>query len=168
MPRTSLSGWRIHAAIGVGVAWSALLLAGLDRPADDAPRASPAPRPVAAVDPSEVAALLPGTWLREQPDGPVRSRRLLRLEPGGTFREQVRLVTATGDVSVHTHAGTWLHDGTNLKRKYTVMNGRPPSRLNLPFATFEIRFESRDVFVGVDHVHRNTVRYVRVGEATPL
>ena len=65
-------------------------------------------------------------------------------------------------------AGTWFHDGTNLKRKYTVMNGQPSSRLKLPFATFEIRFASRNEFVGTDHVHRNTVRYERVSPQTEL
>ncbi len=162
MPRTSLSGWRARGAIGVGIAWIALLLAGHDRPAE--PLERPAPAPAATVDPSAVADLLPGTWLREQDEPGVRARRLLRLEAGGTFHERVRLVAADGAVTQLEHAGTWLYDGTNLKRKYTLMNGRPPSRLNLPFATFEIRFETRNAFTGVDHIHRNTVRYVRVGD----
>jgi len=115
-----------------------------------------------------VAGRLPGTWLREHVERGVRSRRLLHLEPRGTFREQVRIVSPSGEVSHHEHAGFWFYDGTNLKRKYTLMNGQPPSRLNLPFATFEIRFESRDEFVGTDHVHRNTVRYERVSPETEL
>lgn len=158
MPRESLSGWRATCAVAIGVASLALVLASHDRPAVDAvpPRAAAAPQPAGTVD---VAQWLSGTWLREHVEQGVRSRRLLHLEPDGTFREQVRLVSATGQASRHEHAGTWLYDGTNLKRKYTLMNGEPPSRLNLPFATFEIRFESRDEFIGTDHIHRNTVGY---------
>lgn len=166
MSRRSLSGWRAASAVGVGVAWLAVVLASYDRPSAQAPAlAAPAQPPPAEVD---VADRLPGTWLREHVDKGMRSRRLLHLEPGGTFSEQVRIVSATGEASRHEHAGTWFYDGTNLKRKYTVMNGRPPSRLNLPFATFEIRFESRDRFEGTDHIHRNTVRYRRVPRETEL
>lgn len=166
MSRQSLSGWRAASAVGTGVAWLALVLASFDRPATEGP-SLPA---VAQRPPDEVDAAdrLPGTWLREQVEPGMRSRRLLRLDPGGTFREQVRIVSASGERSHHEHAGTWLFDGTNLKRKYTVMNGRPPSRLNLPFVTFEIRFESRDDFVGTDHIHRHTVRYRRVAPETEL
>lgn len=166
MSRHSLSGWRAASAVGIGVAWLALVLASFDRPV---PEASPLPalaqRPPAEVD---VADRLPGTWLREQVGQGMRSRRLLHLDPGGTFREQVRIVSASGETSRHEHAGTWLYDGTNLKRKYAVMNGRPPSRLNLPFVTFQIHFESRDDFVGTDHIHRHTVRYQRVAPETEL
>ncbi len=167
MPRQSLSGWRATSAVAIGVAWLALVLAGYDGPAADAPRPVPAldQRQSAQVEPAD---RLPGTWLREQVEQGIRSRRLLRLDPGGSFREEVKLVSANGEVSLHQHAGTWLYDGTNLKRKYTVMNGRPPSRLHPPFATFEIRFESRDEFVGTDHVHRRTVHYERVPAETAL
>ncbi len=167
MPRQSLSGWRATSAIGLGIAWLALVLASYDRPASDALHAVPLPvqPPAEKVD---AADRLPGTWLREQVEQGVQSRRLLRLEPGGDFREQVRIVSASGAVSQHEHAGTWFYDGTNLKRKYILMNGRSPSRLNLPFATFEIRFESRNEFVGMDHIHRNTVRYQRVPPETEL
>lgn len=126
--------------------------------------AVPAERPEVA----DVAGRLPGTWLREQAEQGVRSRRLLDLAADGTFRERVRIVSRDGEVSQQEHAGNWFYDGTNLKRKYTVMDGRPPSRLNLPFATFEIRFESRDEFVGTNHVYRSTVRYERVAPETPL
>lgn len=165
MSRQSLSGWRARSAVAIGVAWLALLLATYDRPTETSPRPALAQRPPAEVN---VADRLPGTWLREQVEQGMRSRRLLHLDPGGTFREQVRIVSAGGEASRHEHAGTWLYDGTNLKRKYTVMNGRPPSRLNLPFATFEIHFESRDNFVGTDHIHRNIVRYQRVPPETEL
>ncbi|QJW83910.1 hypothetical protein HK414_07770 [Ramlibacter terrae] len=46
------------------------------------------------------------------------------------------------------------------------MNGEPPSRLNLPIATFQIAFEAPDEFVGVDHIHGNRVRYRRVAAGT--
>ncbi|MRD47966.1 hypothetical protein [Caenimonas koreensis] len=170
MPRHSLSGWRAATAVAVGIASLALLAASYDRPATDAVFTAATPG-ASSFDSAEIAASLPGTWLREQADDGgqgMRSRRLLHLEPSGTFREEVQIVSASGEVTRQEHAGTWLYDGTNLKRKYTLMNGQPPSRLNLPFATFEIHFESRDIFVGADHIHRNTVRYERVPAQTQL
>ncbi|MGE4241036.1 hypothetical protein [Ramlibacter sp.] len=110
----------------------------------------------------ETATMLEGTWLREYSEADVRVRRLLRLAPGGEFRESVRVVDAAGQVHRMEHEGQWLYDGTNLKRKYTLMDGKPPSRLNVPFATFEVSFATRDEFTGVNHVYRNTVRYRRV------
>lgn len=167
MPRQSLSGWRATVAIGTAVAWLALILASYDRSPQDAvqTRTATGQRPPGQVN---LADQLPGTWLREQVEQGVRSRRLLHLDPSGAFREQVRIVSASGEVSQHEHAGTWFYDGTNLKRKYRLMNGQPPSRLNLPFATFEIHFESPDRLVGRDHIHRNTVRYERVPAETEL
>jgi hypothetical protein len=110
--------------------------------------------------------LLPGTWLREYTARDVRVRRILTLAPGGAFRESVRAIDSAQGVIEHVHEGTWLYDGTNLKRKYTLVDGRPPSRLNLPFATFEIAFETRNEFVGVDHIHRNRIVYRRVPDGT--
>lgn len=153
--------------MALGVAWLALVLASLDRPATDNRDAVPN-QDLPPTDKAEVADRLPGTWLREHVEQGVQSRRLLRLEPGGGFQEQVRIVSASGEVSQLEHAGTWIYDGTNLKRKYTLMNGRSPSRLNLPFATFEIRFDSRNEFVGTDHIHRNIVRYRRVAPDAAL
>jgi hypothetical protein len=167
MSRRSLSGWRATAAVGLGVALLALVLASYDRPLESAADTAPPPAQQPA-DRADVADRLPGTWLREQVEQGVRSRRLLHLDADGTFRERVRIVSARGEVSQHEHAGHWFYDGTNLKRKYTLMDGRPPSRLNLPFATFEIRFESRDEFVGTNHVYRSTVRYERVAPDTEL
>ncbi len=46
------------------------------------------------------------------------------------------------------------------------MNGKPPSRLNLPFATFQVSFEHSDEFIGIDHIHGNSVRYRRVAPDT--
>ena len=111
---------------------------------------------------------LQGTWLREATAQGVTARHLLVLAPDGTFRETARVVDGAGAVTDYVHAGTWLYDGTNLKRKYTVVNGRPPSRLNLPFATFEIAFASRNEFAGVDHIHGNRIAYRRVAPETQL
>ncbi len=119
-------------------------------------------------NPEEAEQQLVGTWLREHQDKGVRSRRLLRLDADGSFEEKVRLTDAAGVVSEHLHAGTWLFDGTNLKRKYTLMNGQPPSRLNLPFATFQIELPSRNELVGTDHIHKHRVHYRRVQPETEL
>jgi hypothetical protein len=115
----------------------------------------------------DVQQQLQGTWLREvSRQGGVTSRHLL--EPGGEFRENVRVVDGKGVATEYVHAGTWLYDGTNLKRKYTLVNGQPPSRLNVPFVTFEIAFASRNEFAGVDHIHGNRIEYRRVAPETEL
>jgi hypothetical protein len=113
------------------------------------------------------ADLLRGTWLREydSKDG-FHVRHVLSLEPGGTFHENVHVVAAAGEVTDYAHEGTWLYDGTNLKRKYTLMNGKPPSRLRMPFATFEISFGSRNDFTGVDHIHGHRIAYHRMAIGT--
>ena len=128
------------------------------------PRAGP--ESSAARAQNEVEQMLPGTWLREYSADEVKARRVLQLAADGGFREMVRATDASGQAIEHVHEGTWLYDGTNLKRKYTLMNGRPPSRLNLPFATFQIAFETRNEFVGTDHIHRNSIRYRRVADGT--
>lgn len=114
----------------------------------------------------DVQEQLQGTWLREYEEGGFRARRIMVLEPDSRFREMVRITDAAGVITEHRHEGTWLYDGTNLKRKYTSMDGRPPSRLNLPFAAFELKFESRNEFIGIDNVHKNQVRYRRVQPET--
>jgi hypothetical protein len=111
---------------------------------------------------------LVGSWVREYQQKDVRARRLLVLEPDGSFREMVRITDGKGAITEHSHEGTWLYDGTNFKRKYTRMDGKPPSRLNLPFAAFQLKFESRNEFVGIDNVHKNEVRYRRVQPETLL
>src|SRR3954451_20000133 len=110
--------------------------------------------------------LLRGTWLREYSEGAVQVRRVLDLEADGAFHESVRIADGGGRITRMAHEGTWLYDGTNLKRKYTLMNGEPPSRLNVPFATFEVAFQSRNDFVGVDHVHGVRIEYRRVANHT--
>jgi hypothetical protein len=114
----------------------------------------------------ETEELLQGTWLREYSAQDVQVRRVLTLAPGGTFRESVRAVDAAGKVTEQAHEGNWFYDGSNLKRKYTLVDGKPPSRLNLPFATFEIAFQTRNEFTGVDHIHRNRIQYRRVAPQT--
>ena len=109
----------------------------------------------------EIEQLLQGTWLREYAADGVTVRRVLTLGAGGAFRESARAVEAGGRATEFVHEGTWLFDGTNLKRKYTSVNGQPPSRLNVPFATFEITFEGRNAFRGKDHVRGNEVHYRR-------
>src|SRR5688500_8094099 len=71
----------------------------------------------------ETEDLLQGTWLREYSADGTRVRRILVLAPGGAFRESARVVDAAGAVTEFAHEGTWLYDGTNLKRKYTLVNG---------------------------------------------
>lgn len=110
--------------------------------------------------------LLRGTWLREYREDGVEVHRVLALQPDGHFREAVRVEEPSGRVTEYAHAGTWLYDGTNLKRKYTSMNGAPPSRLNVPFATVEVQFSSDNDFVGVDHVHGHRMEYHRVAPDT--
>ncbi len=136
---------------------TSLLLAACDSSGSGAP-------PELSADSREdaVRQQLPGTWLREYHQGGIAARRILVLETDGQFREEVRVTDAGGQVTEHLHEGSWLYDGTNLKRKYTLMDGKPPSRLNLPFVTFELTFDSRNEFTGVDHVHKNEVHYRRV------
>jgi hypothetical protein len=114
----------------------------------------------------DVEERLQGTWLREYAIQGVEARRILTLQLDGSFLERVRVVDKAGGITNYVHEGTWLYDGTNLKRKYTLMNGKPPSRLNLPFATFQISFEHSDEFLGIDHIHGHRVRYRRVAPDT--
>lgn len=139
----------------LNIAAAGVLLAAWVEPDADASAAAATHAP----DPAE---LLPGTWLREYGVQDLQVRRTLTLEPDGAFREAVQVTDAAGRVTGYAHAGTWLYDGRNLKRKYSSMNGEAPSRRNLPFATFEITFESRNAFTGVDHIHRNRIAYRRL------
>jgi hypothetical protein len=120
---------------------------------------------VASPDPAREEQLQ-GTWLREYTIQGVKARRILTLQLDGSFRERVRVVDQAGAITDYDHEGTWLYDGTNLKRKYTLMNGQPPSRLKVPFATFQISFENSNEFLGIDHVHGHRVRYRRVAPET--
>ena len=133
------------------------LLAGLLQACNDAP----------ADLPEEVVQdRLPGTWLREFEEKGVRVRRVLVLENDGKFRELVRITDTSGAVTEQNHAGSWLYDGTNLKRKYTLMNGKPVSAPTLPFAAFELKFPSRYEFIGIDNIRKREVRYQWVAPDT--
>ncbi len=116
----------------------------------------------------EVQRRLVGSWLREYDQEGARVRRMLVLGADGHFTETARVVDTAGGVSEHIHVGEWLFDGVNLKRKYTSVDARPPSRLTLPYATFALRFESNREFVGVDNLRKREVRYLRVEDGAAL
>ena len=133
---------------------SGLLLAGCD----NAPEESEA---------DLVKERLVGTWLREYDDQGAHVRRVLILDADGKFREMSTVVASGGADKVESEGeGQWLFDGTNLKRHYSRLNGKPISVPMVPFATFELSFPSRSEFVGVDHVHKLEVHYERVAEGT--
>lgn len=113
-----------------------------------------------------VAQRLVGTWLREYQDESALVRRVLVLESGGGFREMATATDAGSLVAEHVHEGEWRFDGTNLKRRYLRMDGRVPAAPIVPFATLELRFPSRNEFIGVDNVRKREVRYRRVSEGT--
>lgn len=111
---------------------------------------------------------LVGSWLRDYEQDGAHVRRLLVLSEDGHFSETAQVTTRSGTTTEHSNAGEWLYDGTNLKRKYLNSDGKPMSRLTLPFATFALRFESNREFVGVDNLHKLEVRYQRVEPGTVL
>jgi hypothetical protein len=135
--------------------WAAAVVIGCNSPPDDSSQEAAEQR-------------LVGDWLRAYTENGVQVRRLLVLEPGGKFHETSRVVDAQGGVTEHLHAGTWVYDGTNLKRKYTSVDGRQPSAPIVPFATFELTAVSRTEFTGRDNVRRREVRYERVAPASVL
>lgn len=131
-----------------------------------------------AQDFDDVQQRLVGSWLRDDEENGTRVRRVLVLQTGGRFAEtskatraiQVTEFTeATPGAAVlaqHAHSGDWLFDGTNLKRRYTLIDGRQPSAPTFPYAAFELRFESRNVFIGTDNIRKRQVRYQRVADGT--
>ena len=131
----------------------AVLAGACGQPPDDSPQ-------------QQTRERLIGTWLREYQEDAIRVRRVLVLESGGGFRESALVTESGAPVAQHAHAGEWRFDGTNLKRRYTRMNGRKPAAPIVPFATFEIHFQSPDEFIGVDNVRRRQLRYRRVVEGT--
>ena len=116
----------------------------------------------------EVQQRLVGNWLREYDQEGARIRRLLVLEADGRFSETALVVDAGGTITEHAHAGQWTFDGTNLKRRYSSFNGKQPHAPTLPFATFAIRFVSRQEFVGVDNLRKREVHYQRVEPGAAL
>ena len=124
------------------------------------------PPAVEADSPRAVEERLVGTWLREYAQDGVRIRRVLVLEPGGHFREMSRRSDLAASQADHVHAGEWRFDGVNLKRRYTSVDGRLPAAPAMPYATFELKFRSRNEFTGVDNVRGREVEYARVAEGT--
>jgi hypothetical protein len=147
--------WLPAALISCAVLWSVVEPGAIELTSDTHAKGDP-------------AALLPGTWLREFAVQGVTTRRILTLGEDYRFREAVRVVEPTGRTEEYVHEGIWSYDGTNLKRKYISTNGQPPSRLTLPFATFQITFDSPREFHGVDHIHGNEIQYRRVPAGTEL
>ena len=120
-----------------------------------------------APDPSdEVRERLVGTWLRDYEENGTRVRRILVLEPDGRFREMSRSLGPQESGTRHSHEGDWLYDGTNLKRRYTLMDGQPVSAPTMPFAAFQIRFTGSHEFMGVDNVRHRELRYQRAPAGT--
>ena len=135
--------------------WSIALLAALGAGCNSAP------------DPTdEIRERLVGTWLRDYEENGTRVRRVLVLEPQGRFREMSRSLGPQAPGTRHVHEGDWLYDGTNLKRRYTLMDGQPVSAPTMPFAAFQIRFTGSHEFSGVDNVRRRELRYQRAPAGT--
>ena len=146
--------WKLG-CLGAVVALGGLCLAGCDSPPADSPL-------------DTVQQRLVGSWLRDYEQDGAHVRRLLVLDADGHFTETARVTGRGGTVTAHSNAGEWLYDGTNLTRKYLSSDGKPMSRLTLPFATFALHFESNREFVGVDNLHKLEVRYQRVEQGTVL
>ena len=114
----------------------------------------------------EVRERLVGTWLRDYVEDGTRVRRVLVLEPDGRFREMSRSLGPRDMGTRHAHEGEWLYDGTNLKRRYSLMDGEPVAAPQMPFAAIQVRFTGSHEFIGVDNVHRRELRYQRVPAGT--
>ena len=113
-------------------------------------------------DESQVVEFLHGTWSRQYVEENLSIKKTLALKSDGDFIESVSISPPNSPPELHEHSGTWLYDGANIKRTYRLMDGRPPSRLNLPFVTFEVKIEGKNEFVGIDHIHHHEVRYSRL------
>lgn len=135
--------------LAVALALPSLLLVACDNPPGDS-----------AAD--DVQQRLVGSWQRDYDQDGAHVRRLLVLDADGRFSEAARVVAPGGAVTEHLHTGQWLYDGINLKRKYLSADGKPLSRLTLPYATFALKFESNREFVGTDNLRHRQVRYQRV------
>jgi len=53
-----------------------------------------------------------------------------------------------------------------FKRRYTSVDGKLPAAPTMPYATFELKFPSRNEFVGIDRVRGRKVTYERVADGT--
>lgn len=110
---------------------------------------------------------LVGTWLREYEEQGTAVRRVLVLQAQGSFSESSLAVQPADQPPIRSESsGEWTFDGTNLKRRYLRIDGKPLSAPTMPYATFALSFPSRYEFIGVDHVRKLEVRYQRVGDGT--
>ena len=114
----------------------------------------------------ETQERLVGTWLRDYDENGTRIRRILVLGADGRFREMSLSLGPSEDGAHHEHEGEWVYDGTNLKRRYTRMDGTPPSAPTVPFAAFQIQFTGSHEFTGTDNVRHRELRYRRVADGT--
>ncbi len=114
----------------------------------------------------EIRDRLIGTWLRDYEEEGTRVRRVLVLQPDGHFHETSRSLGPREAGARHAHEGQWLYDGTNLKRRYTRMDGQPVAAPQMPFAAFQIRFDGSHEFTGIDNVRHRELHYQRVADAT--
>jgi hypothetical protein len=131
-------------------------------PQPDATGAAPDPQARAEA----VRQRLVGTWLREYEQEGTRVRRILVLNDDGKFTETYR-VDGQSDAGLSPgHTGTWLFDGTNLKRHYQYIDGKQTTRASVLFAALDIRFSGNHEFTGTDHVRKRAVRYARVEAGT--
>ena len=149
--RRNPSGWARAGAVGLIGFLLSLWLSACNNPPIDSPADS-------------VNQLLQGRWLRDYQQDDARVQRVLTLQPDGRFVEEATVFHADGAVTEHAHAGQWVYDGMNLKRKYSSFDGKKPSAPTLPYVTHQIRFESRHEFVGTDNLRRREVRYHRLRE----
>ena len=106
----------------------------------------------------QVQERLVGTWLREYQDEATVVRRILVLEPGGSFREKSTVTDGGAVVAGHEGEGVWLFDGTNLKRHYRRMDGREPTvahprRPSARIENHRLRAPGRARSVRDDEVH---------------
>lgn len=125
------------------------------------------PRGLAVAYADEAGDLLPGTWLREYSEEGFDVRRVLVIDRRGEFRELSHVVEPGGKQDDFVNEGTWQFDGAKLKRKYDVINGQSPSRLNTPLVVLPISFHTRNEFAGVDPVHGgHAIVYQRVAPGT--
>jgi hypothetical protein len=122
--------------------------------------------PTADAQTSEIRERLVGTWLRDYDENGTHVRRILVLAPDGHFQEVSRTLGPDEAGTRHEHEGDWVYDGTNLKRKYTRIDGKPPGAPTVPFAAFQIEFSGSHDFTGIDNVRHRELRYHRVPDGT--
>ena len=122
--------------------------------------------PTPDADIAEVRERLVGTWLRDYDENGTHVRRVLVLAPDGHFREMSLTLGPQEAGARHEHEGDWVYDGTNLKRKYTRIDGKPPGAPTVPFAAFQIAFTGSHDFTGTDNVRHRELHYHRVPDGT--